>query len=503
MTDPTLTAAALAKYGRLETRPVLASFMGGGSVAAAVEVLNRHGIPTFDYPDSAARAFCYMWRYTKNLRGLYETPSLADDGGTNADVPRELLAGAQRAGRTLLDEHESKQLLAAYGIPTVETRVARSADQARALARELGYPVVVKLFSHTLTHKTDVGGVLLDLEDDAAVEAAFSTIQSRVGAEHFQGVTVQPMVKLRDAYELILGSACDAQFGPVVLFGLGGQLVEVFRDRALALPPLNSTLALRLIEETRIHRALLGVRGRKPIDLSLLARVLVRFSRLVVEHPRIAELDINPLLASSEGIVALDARVVLHAPDRSDADLPRPSIRPYPQQYVSPFRLADGRELSIRPIRAEDEPRVAELHRKLSARSVRLRYFQALRLDQRTAHERLIRVCFADYDREWPLVVERPKDDGGEIVAIGRLSKLAGQSAAEFSIVVSDEWQHKGLGTELLRRLVSIGRDERVSVIKADILPDNLDMRRICEKVGFKLQFEAGDSVVRALLPLE
>ena len=311
------------------------------------------------------------------------------------------------------------------------------------------------------------------------------------------------MVRLSDAYELIVGSSNDPQFGPVLLFGLGGQLVEVFRDRALALPPLNATLARRMIEQTRIHRALLGVRGRKPVDMSALIKVLVRFSQLVVEQPWISELDINPLLASPAGIVALDARVVLHDSAVREADLPRSAIRPYPAQYVSPFRLSDGVEVTIRPIRPEDEPRVADLHRQLSERSVRLRYFQPLQLSQRTAHERLIRVCFSDYDREVALVVERQLAGGtAEILAIGRLSKIPGQTQAEFALVISDEWQHRGLGTELLRRLVQIGRDEHVSAIVADILPENADMRRICEKVGFKLRYEPGDSVVRALLQL-
>jgi acetyltransferase len=504
MTDPTLTAAALAKYSKLEGKPVLASFMGGASVAAGCDVLNRNGIPTFDYPDSAARAFCHMWRYTYNLRGLYETVTSTEGPDQQPQRAAELIQGARP--RTLLDEYESKQLLAAYGIPTVETRIAANPEQAVRLARELGYPVVAKLFSHSITHKTDVGGVRLDLGDDAAVETAFRAIQSsvaeRAGSEHFEGVTIQRMIKLSEAYELIVGSTTDAQFGPVLLFGLGGQLVEVFRDRALSLPPLNATLARRWIEQTRIYKALLGVRGRKPVDISALVGVLVRFSQLVVEQPSIRELDINPLLASPDGIVALDARVVLHETD-VETDWPRPAIRPYPSQYADTFSLADGTVLALRPIRPEDEPRIAELHRSLSEHSVRLRYFQSLQLGQRTAHERLIRVCFSDYDRDLAMIVERKGQSAdGEILGVGRLSKIPGQNTAEFAIVISDTWQHRGLGTELLQRLVRIGRAEGVSTITADILPENLDMRRICEKVGFQLKYEPGDSVVRAALDL-
>jgi len=507
MTDPTLTAEALRKYARVAGKPLLASWMGGASVAAGSDILNRHDIPTFDYPDSAATAFCYMWRYTHNLQGLYETPSVGDDSRVAPQVAEQIVREAREAGRTLLDEHESKRLLAAYGIPTVETRVAREPAEAVRVARELGYPVVLKLYSRTITHKTDVGGVKLDLGSDAAVEAAFAAIHDsvakRAGLEHFGGVTVQPMAKLADAYELIVGSTSDPQFGPVLLFGFGGQLVEVFRDRALALPPLNATLARRMLERTKIYTALKGVRGRPPVDLAQLEQILVRFSQLVLEQPWIKELDINPLLAAPSGILALDARVVLHESDVRQSDLPRSAIRPYPTQYVSPWQLADGTRVLVRPIRPEDEPKIVELHRKLSERSVRLRYFQPLELDQRTAHERLIRVCFNDYDRELALIVEHQGAQGAQILAVGRLSKVPGRRSAEFSLVIDDEWQRRGLGTELLRRLVQIGKDEKVSAITADILPDNLAMQRICKKLGFELERAGTDPVVSAVLVLD
>lgn len=506
MTDPTLTAAALQQYAHLAGKPVLASWMGGPSVSAGCDILNRYDIPTFDYPDSAARAFCYMWRYTYNLQGLYETPAATDAATGQPQRAEEIIQSARRTGRTLLDEHESKELLAAYGIPTVETRIARDCTEATRAAQALGYPVVLKLHSQTITHKTDVGGVKLNLLDAAAVEVAFQSVHSSVsalaGAEHFQGVTVQRMVRMPDAYELIIGSSNDPQFGPVLLFGSGGQLVEVFKDRALGLPPLNETLARRLMEQTRIHLALQGVRGRKPVDLARLAQLLVRFSQLVVEQPWIRELDINPLLASPEGLLALDARVVLHDPSVDATTLPKPAIRPYPTQYVASHQLRDGTPVTIRPIRPEDEPLIVAFHGKLSERSVRSRYFQSLQLDQRTTHERLIRVCFNDYDRELALIVEHQGAAGPEALAVGRLSKTPGQGDAEFAILVSDAWQHQGLGTELLRRLVAIGRSEGVTHIAASILPDNLDMQRVCSKVGFELRHLPEDGVVEALLVL-
>jgi len=508
MTDPTSTAAALRTHAKSTGKPLLASWMGGASVAAGSDILNHHDIPTFDYPDSAATAFCNMWRYTHNLQVLYETPSSSTDASVRSDLAGQIVQEARLASRTLLDEYESKRLLAAYGIPTVETRVAQQVGEAVQAARDLGYPIVLKLYSRTITHKTDVGGVKLDLTSDAEVEAAFQAIRSKVselrGAEHFQGVTVQPMARPADAYELIVGSASDPQFGPVLLFGSGGQLVEVFRDRALALPPLNATLARRMIEQTKVYTALKGVRGRPPINLAHLEQVLVRFSQLVLDQPWIREIDINPLLASPSGLLALDARVVLYGAEVEKQQLPRSAIRPYPSQYVSPWQLKDGTDVTIRPIRPEDEPQIVELHRKLSERSVRMRYFQALQLDQRTAHERLSRVCFNDYDRELALIVERRSGQpGAQILAVARLSKAPGQRSAEFALVIDDDWQHLGLGTELLGRLVQIGRDEKRSAIIGDILAENTAMQRICEKLGFRLERRLDDNIVNAVLVLD
>ncbi len=267
MTDPTQTAEAVKALAKLEGKPLLASWMGGAEVAAGRAILSRAGIPTFHFPDGAAKAFQYMWKYTYNLRGLYETPALGDDEGEsiNRAAAAEIISAAKSAGKTLLDEFQSKRLLAAYGIPVVETVVAKApADAARA-AEKMGFPVALKLFSHTITHKTDVGGVKLQLMDAAEVSRAFEEIRQSVtkkaGAEHFQGVTVQPMIDGKNGYELIVGSSPDSQFGPVLLFGLGGQLVEVLKDRALGLPPLNATLARRMMEQTKIFKALQGVRG--------------------------------------------------------------------------------------------------------------------------------------------------------------------------------------------------------------------------------------------------
>jgi acetyltransferase len=511
MTDPTQTAQALAKYAKIEGKPVLASWMGGPGVEAGVDILNRANIPTFAYPDRAAKAFYYLWRYAYSLRGIYETPAvgLSDEDQARAlDAGQRIVDAARAAGRTLLDEVESKRLLAAYGIPTTPTEVAADAEAAVSLAESMRYPVVLKIFSRTITHKTDVGGVKLNLGTAADVTRAFNEIRDAVtekaGAEHFQGVTVQPMVRLKDAYEIIVGASPDPQFGPVLLFGSGGQLVEVYKDRALALPPLNATLARRMMEQTKIHTALQGVRGRAAVDLAALEQLLVRFSRLVVEQRWVKEIDINPLLASPDGLIALDARVVVYEPNFPEADLPKLAIRPYPLQYCTRSTTKDGVDVEIRPIRPEDEPLMVKFHQTLSERSVRFRYFAAMKLDQRTTHERLLRVCFNDYDRELALVVERRDDkaDDREIVAVGRLSKIPGTNEAEFAVLVSDLWQNRGLGRKLLSLLLQIARDERLTRVTADILPENTEMQRLAQKAGLTLHRDLENQTVRAVIDL-
>ncbi len=495
MADPAEVAERLKPYAKQSGKPVLASWMGGNSVAAGEAALNSAGIPTFPYPDAAARAFTYMWRYTYNLRGLYETPALAEPSAENAtrNQVEQIIQNARSHGRVLLSELESKQLLSLYGIPTVETRAAASEDEAATLASELGFPVVLKVISETITHKSDVGGVKLNLQDEAAVRSAYRAIESsvveKVGPGQFSGVTVQPMVEL-DGYELILGSSVDPQFGPVVLFGSGGQLVEVYRDRALALPPLNTTLAQRMMEQTRIFTALQGVRGRKPVNMAALENLLVRFSQLVLEQRWIAEIDINPLLASSERMLALDARIVLHGPAVTLDQLPKPAIRPYPLQYVSTWTMKNGDRVAIRPIRPEDEPLMVKFHETLSDRSVYLRYFCSLSLSRRVAHERLLRICFGDYDREMALVAERTDPATGErrIIAVGRMNKLHARNEAEVAVLISDRYQKLGLGYELLSRVIQIARDEKLSRVSAELLPDNVAMEAIMRRLGFRVR---------------
>jgi acetyltransferase len=506
MTDPTETAEALKDYAQSYDKPILASWSGGQDISAGESILNKAGIPTFMYPDTAAEAFAYMWKYTDNLQALYETVSLPQAGASNIDreAASAIIQNARRSGRLLLTEAESKALLAAYSIPTVPTIIAKTADEAVAKAEETGYPVVLKLHSETVTHKTDVGGVQLNLNGEQAVRSAFEAIKGGVSADDFLGVTVQPMINLSDAYELIVGSSIDPQFGPVVLFGMGGSLVEVFKDRALGLPPLNTTLARRMIERTKIFEALKGVRGRPPVDIAAVEQLLVHFSQLVAEQSWIKELDINPLLASHEGLLALDARVLIHEA-KDESKLPRLAIRPYPSQYVAPWRMKDGTQVVIRPISAEDEMLMRKFHESLSDKTVYMRYLSPMLLSARITHERLARVTHNDYDREIALVAEGDDDEGEKaIFGVARLSKLRGRDEeARYTMLISDKYQGQGLGKELLTRIIKIGRDEKIKRIIALMSPKNEPMKKLCRAVGFSsFEIDSENGMLKAQIQL-
>ncbi len=509
MTDPTETAQELIPYAHIEDKPVLASWMGASEVAEGERILNAAGIPTFPYPDTATRLFNHMWRFAYNLRGLYETPSVSpefDENPPNSEEVKTIVEQALANGQTILNEFDSKRVLAAYGIPVVETIAASTEDEAVKAAKKIGYPVVLKLYSETVTHKTDVGGVRLDLNGEEEVRLAYNAIKNavteKVGEEHFQGVTVQPMIDLSDGYEIIIGSSIDEQFGPVLLFGTGGSLVEVFKDRALGLPPLNTTLARRMMEQTTIHEALKGVRGRDPVDLDALAEIMVRFSQLVAEHPWIEEMDINPLLASSEQLLALDARVMLHNPDTNEQELPMLAIRPYPSEYIMPYESRSGRKMTIRPIKPEDEPLMVKFHEALSNRTVVMRYARPMELSELVSHDRLSRISFIDYDREIVLVMEDEDDftNEKEIAAVGRMNKIYGTSHGEFAIIVADRYQRQGIGTDLIGKLAEVARAEGLTHLVGYIIPDNSHMRAVCERLGFTL--EDGDQRTTAILEL-
>jgi acetyltransferase len=511
MTNATATAERLLASALPDRgKPLLASWLGGATVGPGETALSQAGVPTFRYPDRAARTFASMWRYSSNLDALYETPAASAPSSASGEPEAraaQIIAGVRQAGRTLLTEHESKQILAAYDIPVVETLVALSEDAAVAAAGQLGFPVAVKLHSETITHKTEVNGVQLDVRDAAQVRRAWLAIEqgvrAKAGAGHFLGVTVQRMIPPAGC-ELILGSSLDPQFGPVLLFGAGGALVEILRDRALGLPPLNSTLARRLMEQTQVHAVLKGVRGRKPVDLPALEQILVRFSQLVAEQRWISEIDINPLLASPGRLLALDARVILQPLGVREEALPKLAIRPYPTQYVMRRIQPDGTPVVIRPIRPEDEPALANFLRRLPDHRTCIRPIEALRPMGRIAHEQLARLCFVDYDRQISLVVAGQQGSTGEgpILGFGRLGKRRDTSTADLAAEVLERWHPGGLGPQLLMALVAIGRSEHLSRLVASLRPDDPELVAAFGAAGFGITRAADAPECRAELAL-
>jgi acetyltransferase len=552
MTDPSATARGIAEIARKigGRKPILASWMGGKGVEEGRAILDEAGIPTYDYPDSAAEMFSYMYKYSVNLSQLYETPRWCAEMHPESLKVDTIIAEAQSSGRTILTELESKQLLSAYGIPTVTTILACTAEEAALAADGVGYPVVVKINSETITHKTDVGGVKLNIHSAEQVREAFCEIEKDVEAkfsrDYFQGVTVQPMVDVRDSYELIVGASPDSQFGPVMLFGSGGTLVEIYQDKALALPPLNSNLAHLMMKETKIYKALKGTRGRSSVDLSALERLIVNFSHcafliplfvlclmciphtILTQYPLrffritvvmekwnwIREIEINPLLVSNNSLVALDARVILHDACSMDVDdytgraakVIRPAIRPYPTQYEQNWVSKKGRVILIRAIMPEDEPLVVDFHKRVSEESVYTRFFSDMKYEERTSHDRLTRVCHIDYDRDIALVAldgEKCSDSDCKLVAAARLTKEHGVDVAEFSILVSDAYQGQGIGEKLLRELVCHAKAEGLHAIEAIVMPSNRAMIHVLEKVGFEASYDKEEGVVKQYLNLQ
>jgi acetyltransferase len=480
MTDPTETARQLVPFAHLGSKPVLACWMGGASVAEGKAVLGEAGVPTFDAPEPAIRAFLHMVQYRRNQELLYETPEALPEAAQNDSARvRSIFKVVRGDGRTLLTEVEAKEVLAAYGIPVSATVACRAADEVVAAARKIGYPVVVKLLSRVITHKSDVGGVQLNLNSEQAVLDAFEKIKSNIAGKPgaFDGVSVQPMIRGK-GYELIVGSSVDAQLGPVMLFGTGGVLVEVFKDRALGLPPLTRTLARRLMERTKIWTALQGVRGQKAVNLQELETLLVRFSQLLADFPEIQEVDINPLLASTERIVALDARVLLGAQGQ-EAQLALP---PYPSQYTGRFQLRDGRVMTIRVIRPEDEPLIIALHAGHSEHTIRMRFFSLVKTLSRDS---LIRLCHLDYNREIALVAVEGNGKQTRLAGVSRYYLHPASGDAEFAVVVGDAWQRQGLGRHLMERLIAVARERGVKRLVGLVLAENSAMLSLMHSLGF------------------
>jgi acetyltransferase len=492
MTKPTATAKAVAELASSTSKPVLAAWLGGRSTRESAELFAASGIACYRTPEQAVRAFMTLVRYSKNLEALYETPR---------DIPVHFPLDRQKL-RTLfesvlpdrgevLSESISKSLLSAYGIPTAEPVPARDVDDAVEAAERMGFPVVLKVHSPDITHKTDVGGVALDLHDPAAVRRAFDRVteaaRTAVPDARVDGVTVQPMIRREGACELILGAKKDPTFGAVVLLGLGGVTAEVMKDRTLAFPPLNESLARRLIESLAGYPLLRGYRGRPPADLDGLIEVIMRFSYLVADFPAIREMDVNPLLAGPDGAVALDARVMLDRElvGRGVKPYSHLALRPYPEEFVSDVTLPDGTALRLRPIRPEDEPRWKDMLASCSQATIHSRFGYLFHFAK---HEEATRYCFIDYDREMAIVAEA--DEGGKrkLVGVGRLVADPARTSAEYAVLVTDDFQGRGLGRALTEYCIRVARRWGVKRIVAETVPANEAMVAIFEKLGFAVE---------------
>ncbi len=504
--DGSLTTSATGNQN-YPTKPVLTVWMGGPSVAEARTLFHRANVPTYSTPEQAVRAVQHLVSFANRRSLLTETPrDVAASGSVDRETIRKLIA--RPAGTTgeswLLAEPESKALLAAYGIPVVTPLPAASAEQAVGHARQMGYPVVLKLLSPDITHKTDVGGVKLNLKSDREVIEAFEqilqTARLKVPEARLEGVSVQPMVTTSRGFELIVGTNRDPIFGPVILVGRGGVTAEVDRDRALELPPLNERLARRMLESLRSWPLLLGYRGRPGANVDRLIETLIRFSYLVADVPEIAELDINPLLATAEGVQALDARVLIRPPVNVSSESLRPfahlAIHPYPTQLVRTATLKDGTLITLRPIQPEDEPLWKDMLDRSSPES---RWFRFRHVFQHATHEMAVRYCFIDYDREMALVAELDTPAGPKLLGVGRLVSDVDHVAAEYAVMVTDDWQGRGVGTLLTTECLKIARDWGVRDVTAETTADNIRMQRVFERQGFErsTDWESGTVIVK------
>ena len=491
-------AAALVPVLQEAPGRVLSAWLGGPALRAARETFHAAGIPNYDTPEQAVHAFSLLTNYRCNQAQLMQAPP-AHAAHSTIDMlrVREIVDAALAEEREWLSEAEAKALLAACGVPVVVTRVVgASADAAVAAAETIGYPVALKISSPQITHKSDVGGVALDLDDAADLHAAAGMMRRRVARLRpdatLAGFTVQAMVRRPQALELIVGASVDALFGPVLLFGQGGTAVEVVADRAVALPPLNVPLAQALIARTRVARLLAGWRDVPPADRAAVVGVLTAVSQLLAEEPRIAELDINPLLADAAGVIALDARVRVSA--KAPGGAAHFAIRPYPSELVETIEW-QGRELTLRPIRPEDEAQHLAFLERLDPVDIRMRIFYSRRSIERSELARLTQI---DYEREMAFIATAPLPEGGEeTLGVVRAIADPDNRDAEYGIVVRSDLKGGGLGGRLMDKLIAHLRARGTKRLVATVLKENERMLELTRELGFELDDEQPDSDTR------
>jgi acetyltransferase len=488
-----------------QNKTILTSFMGYGAVQEANSILNANNIPTYSTPEQAIRTYMYMYNYQANIDLLYETPEeLPVDASPSKRPIMAILRNAAFDGREVLTEDEAKKILKYYNFPVVKTSVANNVEEAVAFAQEMGFPVVLKILSPQIIHKSDAGGVILNVNSPHEVREAFEVLIQRATSYNpnaqIIGVTVQPMIE-KKGHEIIIGGKTDPVFGPVILFGMGGVGVELFKDYSIGLPPLNTTLIHRMMEETKVYRLLKGWRSAPAVDLKKLDETVLMFSQLLVDFPQIKEIDINPLLINEKEATILDARIVVDKEKICRKFEPHEHmvISPYPKKYEILWFLKNGKEVLLRPIKPEDEPMWLEMFQSLSEESIRYRFFQMLK---DTPHEVRVRYCNIDYDREIALVAEIVEDGKRKILGVSRLIIESDEKSGEMAFLVSDYWQGLGLGTKMVDYVLDIAKEKGIDKVNAIILQDNYRALSLTKKMGFKIDY-LSDGTVKATLNLK
>ncbi|WP_336269011.1 bifunctional acetate--CoA ligase family protein/GNAT family N-acetyltransferase [Vreelandella arctica] len=464
---------------------VLTCWLGEGAPAKARHLFAAQKIPTYETPEQAIRAFWHLSSYWRNQQTLMETPPpISTDGTIDKASANAIIDQVLKDERNVLTEPEASAILSAYGIPTVPAIAVHTPEEASEAAKQLGFPVVLKILSRDISHKSDSGGVQLNLASPGAVAQAaedmLATLRQVAPEARLDGFNVQPMIRRPGAHELILGVAEDSVFGPIIMFGQGGTAVELIGDRVVGLPPLNPLLAQEMIQATRISRLLRGYRDRPAADLEAISLTLIKLSQLISDLDRVVELDINPLLADATGVIALDARIVVRA-DREGR--PPFAIRPYPQQLEQTIETRIGQHYSLRPIRPEDEGALVDMLRHSTSDDVRLRFFAAIR---RFDHAFAARLTQIDYDREMAFIA-MPQGKQ-EIVGVVRLSADPDKEKAEFAIMVRSDMKGTGLGYRLMQQMIDYARENGLQQVFADVLRENHAMREMAKEFGFVVQ---------------
>jgi acetyltransferase len=495
-------AQAVVATARGKERVVLTNWLGANAAEPARKLIGEAGMPTYDTPENAVRGFMHLVRYRRVQANLMEVPpSIPSEFTPDEAGAREIVRAALAAGESWLNAADVCRLLACYRIPVARTFIVATPDEAAAKAKEIAATVALKIFSPDITHKSDVGGVVLDLETPDAVRAAAIAMQARVAkvapSAHLTGFVVQEMIRRPGAYELIAGMAADVQFGPFLLFGHGGTAVEVIDDKALALPPLNMNLARETMSRTRIYRQLAGFRDTPPAALDAIALTLVQLSQLVCDLDEVVELDINPLLADAKGVIAVDARLKLAVVAPGARRGARLSIRPYPKELEHIETVAGFGEMAMRPIRPEDAPLLTRFAERLEPEDVRMRFFSPLRTLPQPLLARLTQI---DYDREMAFVLF---DSAAGIAGVARFAADPNNAQAEYAVIVRSDLKRRGLGRLLMQRIVAYAKARGIGFVFGDVLEENTGMLALCRDLGCSIAPLTGSpGILRATLTL-